>query len=151
MNANALIGARVTQMLTTATTLNTGGTASVTSGAFSNTEGAEYVLFVVAFGAIAGGGGLSVLKVQESTTSGGTYSDISNADYIAAGKTLADTSDNGVALILLRTRGRQLHYKIVATTAGAVNTIINSIVAVALPGKVAAPQSTGGIDILYVG
>jgi hypothetical protein len=59
-------------------TLNTGGTTAIASAAI-DTLGYKYLRVTVIAGAIAASGDIDVFKLQSSTTSGGTYTDITGA------------------------------------------------------------------------
>lgn len=139
-----LIGPRTNMLTGDGTTLNTGSTATLTSGAFSNLNGADFVVIDVVLGTIASGGGLSVLKVQSCDTSGGTYANVTGGDHIAdGGTTIGDTADNGIYTFVIRTAGKPQFFKVIATTAGAANTVVKSIMGAGFFSKTNPPVTTG--------
>lgn len=108
------------KLVTAAVTLNTGGTASATTAAIDtvvNGRKAQRATFIVAFGTIAAGGGLSVCKVQSSSASGGSYADITGASLSG----ITDTDDNLIAKIDvdLVSTGADRWLDLVLTTAAA--------------------------------
>lgn len=132
--------------ITAAVTLNTGTTASITSAAV-DTKGARSAFIFIDFGTIAGGGGLSVCKLQECATSGGTYTDVTGGSF----GTVADTQDNLFVGFAVDMRGKQQFLKLVATTAGAVNTVVDFAGALLMKNEVAPPvDANRSGSILYV-
>jgi hypothetical protein len=131
-------------LVTEAVTLNTGGTTSATTAAIDtvvNGRKARRATFIIPVGTVAAGGGLSVCKVQDSSTSGGSYADITGA----AITTIGDTDDDSIAVIDidLVANGCDRFLDLVLTTAGAVNTDINAVVCLLSIFDVEPPYDAG--------
>lgn len=134
---------QVTKVLNSST-LNTGGTASYNTTAW-DFAGYDGVMFIVALGSIAAGGGFSVLKLTESETSGGVYTDVTTT---TSGLTIADTDDNKLVAIVVKRTGRKRFQRMTLTTAGAVATVVDSVIAVGLNGNVNDPITVADFAVL---
>lgn len=87
------------------------------TGAISANEvdgaGYQYAVFVVTLGAIGSGGG-STVKVQESATSGGSFTDVAGSSVV-----IGDTDDESVKVIAVDLQKRSRYLKMAGTTPGA--------------------------------
>lgn len=107
-----------------AVTLNSGGTAAITSAAVDTVQnGVKYrrATIILLTGTVASGGELSVFKVQSSSTSGGTYADVTGAD--AGADPLDEDADDSYAIIDVDLNAAQADrfLKVVASTDEAAN------------------------------
>ena len=122
------------------TTLNTGGTTSVNTTA-AKSYNSDFVMFSIRLGTIAAGGGLSSIVAQGSND-GSNWTAITISPSIVVG----DTDDNNFVCVLLGVnQGKFRDYRLVLTTAGAVNSVIDYVDAYAFSNRVApVPLSASG-------
>jgi len=125
---------------------NTSATATVV-----DTTGYDYATIVVQLGAtdIA----VTALKLQASSTSGGTYADITGATFDGGsgmgGATLAlpsATDDGQTCVFQVDMRGKNPFLKVVATFGDGTSGGYIAAVAVLSRGKIAPTTSTGAAD-----
>ena len=125
---------------------NTSATATVV-----DTTGYDYATVIVQLGAtdIA----LTALKLQASSTSGGTYTDITGATFDGGsgmgGATLAlpsATDDGQTCVFQVDMRGKNPFLKVVATFGDGTSGGYIAAVAVLSRGKIAPTTSTGAAD-----
>lgn len=107
-----------------AVTLNSGGTAAITSAAVDTLQnGVKYrhATIILLTGTVATSGELSVFKVQSSATSAGSYADVSGAD--AGANALDEDADDSYAIIDvdLNAAGANRFLKVVASSDAAAN------------------------------
>lgn len=134
----------ITRVLNSST-LNTSGTPSYNTTAW-DFAGFDAANFIVAIGSIAGGGGFSILKLQESDTSGGTYTDVTSGN--TSGLTIADTDDNKIVSILVRRTGRKRFLRMTLTTAAAAATVVDGVLAVGLSNTVNDPITIADFSVI---
>ena len=82
-----------------------------------DTAGYQYAVFVVTLGTIAASGG-STVKVQEATTSGGSFADVAGTSVA-----IADDDDNSVKVIAVDLQKRSRYLKMAGTTPAAATEI----------------------------
>jgi hypothetical protein len=125
---------------------NTSATATVV-----DTTGYDYATVIVQLGAtdIA----VTALKLQASSTSGGTYADITGATFDGGsgmgGATLAlpsATDDGQTCVFQVDMRGKEPFLKLVATFGDGTSGGFIAAVAVLSRGKIAPTTSTGAAD-----
>ena len=125
---------------------NTSATATVV-----DTTGCDYATIIVQLGAtdIA----ITALKLQASSTSGGTYADITGATFDGGsgmgGATLAlpsATDDGQTCVFQVDMRGKNPFLKVVATFGDGTSGGYIAAVAVLSRGKIAPTTSTGAAD-----
>lgn len=109
-------------------TTNTTNNSTFTSAAIDS-AGAHAMRVIVKLGAIAAGATMTACKIQSSSTSGGTYADVTG---LALSSFPADTDDNKLIVFewdCINGATKDRYYKLVVTTGGAANSAIDSVIA----------------------
>lgn len=128
-----------------AVTLNSGGTAAITSAAVdTQPDGVVYgkATFYLFTGTVATGGELSVYKIQSSTASAGSYADVTGAT--AGANPLDEDDDDAIAVIevdLVRNSAER-YLKVVASSDEAANCPIVAVVCVLSNGSIVPVDSS---------
>jgi hypothetical protein len=120
-------------------TLNTGGTATATSFVV-DTHNWQHAAFYVFTGTMAASSNISVCKITESATSGGSYTDIAGA-ALADGALDADTDNATAAIFVAATAARQRYMKIVITTDAAADAPVTAIAVLSRGAPVELPPT----------
>ena len=122
-------------------TLNTGATATLSSTGV-DCRGFDYITITVLLGTIAAGGGLSVAKLQYSDNNS-TWADVTDG---GATPLPGDTDDNKyITWYHKNVDGAHRYYRVVLTTAGAVNTIIDSIIYARSRAQIVPPSTSSTV------
>lgn len=95
------------------TTLNSGGTASITSATI-DTDGYDFLVVAFLSGTVAASGELSAAKLQSSDASGSGYADVTGAALSTNSIEAAD--DDSFALIRVNLDGHKRYWQAVAST-----------------------------------
>ena len=105
--------------------------------------GYQYAVFVVTLGAIGAGGG-STVKVQESATSGGSFTDVAGSSVV-----IGDTDDESVKVIAVDLQKRSRYLKMAGTTPGASTSMAAICVLVWAPLSTGVPARALLTNIYY--
>ena len=130
-------------------TTNTTNNSTFTSAAMDSIGG-KAMRVIVKLGAIAAGATMTVCKLQSSSTSGGTYADVTGAALTAFP---ADTDDNKLIIFefdLLNGSTKDRFYKLVVTTGGAANSAIDTVIAEVLNLSVEPPSAANTASGAFV-
>lgn len=129
-----------------ATTLNSGATASLTTTEIDTVQnGVKYdlAIFLIRTGTIAASGEVSVLKVQESDTSGSGFTDAVDAGANPIGA----TDDDGWYIIIVDCRSKKRYLDLVASTDAAADCAINHVTCLLARGSVAPVADSNFIGV----
>lgn len=139
-------------VITDAVTLNSGGTAAITSGEVDTIQNGvkyRYAEFIIRTGTLASSAALTACKVASSDTSGGGLTDVTGAAFAADVISNANSSSDKFFKIVvdLEKNLASRYLKMVVSTDDAANSAIDSIWCVLSHGEKEPPADSvfGGV------